>query len=81
MEQELLKRSAVVYQSRIDEIGRTLVSYKRQADGKHGEKKGDDRIIVLWDDAYSGDLKNLVVGFKLTVYVNSEEDGQCVKAE
>lgn len=81
MEQELLKRSAVVYQSRIDEIGRTLVSYKRQADGEHGEKKGDERIVVLWDSAYGGDPKNLVEGFELTVYVDSEEDGQCSGAE
>lgn len=81
MEQELLKRDAIVYQSRIEEIGHTLVSYKRQEDGKHGEKKGDERIIVLWDSDYKGDVENLQKGLELTIYVHSEDDGQCAKAE
>jgi hypothetical protein len=79
---ESLKREAVVYQARIAEIGRTLVCYKRQTDGDHGEKKGDDRIIVLWDSDYSGSIKNLSIeGFKLSVYIESEDAGQCMSAE
>lgn len=81
MEEVLLERDAVVFQPRIGEIGRTLVSYKRESDGDHASK-GDDRIIVLWDAGFAGDISRLsVVGNKVKVYVTSEEDGQAAKAE
>lgn len=81
MEDELLERDAVVYQERIEEIGRTLVSYPSKTDGKYA-KKGDERIIVVWDADFKGDLKRLSAkGSSVKVYVTSEEDGQAAEAE